>query len=51
MRQVEKSLLQKALRKYGQNQRRTADALGLRYDQLRGLVRKHGLSVRKRRSS
>ena len=51
MRQVEKSLLQKALQKYGHNQLRTADALGLRYDQLRGLVRKHGLSVRKRRSS
>ena len=51
IRQVEKTLLQEALQEHEHNQRRTADALGLRYDQLRGLVRKHGLSVRKRRSS
>jgi psp operon transcriptional activator len=51
MQQVEKTLLQRALLEHDNNQRRTADALGLRYDQLRGLVRKHGLSVRKRRSS
>jgi psp operon transcriptional activator len=49
MRQVEKTLVQRALREHDNNQRRTADALGLSYDQLRGLVRKHGLSQRKRR--
>ena len=51
MRLVEKTLLENALLENDNHQRRTAEALGLRYDQLRGLVRKHGLSVRKRRSS
>jgi len=46
---VEKDLLLRALLEHGQNQRQTASALGLSYDQLRGLVRKHGLTSRKRR--
>ena len=45
---LEKQLLRDALRENGQNQRRTAEALGLSYDQLRGLVRKYGFSARKR---
>jgi psp operon transcriptional activator len=49
MRQVEKDLVRQALLKNGNNQRRAAQALELSYDQLRGLVRKHGLSTRKRR--
>ena len=47
---AEKKLLQEALAANGHHQRRTATALGLSYDQLRHLVRKHGLSRRKRRS-
>ena len=47
---VEKRLLLEALSSNDNNQRRTAEALGLSYDQLRGLVRKHGLSRRRRRS-
>lgn len=47
--QIEKQLLQDALRERGYNQRRTAEELGLSYDQLRGLVRKYGLSTRRRR--
>ena len=46
---IEKQLLQEALAQHGHNQRRTADALGLSYDQLRGLVRKHGLTRHRRR--
>ena len=46
---IEKDLVQRALSEQGNNQRLTASALGLSYDQLRGLVRKHGLSSRKRR--
>ena len=46
---IEKQLLQEALAQHGQSQRRTAQALGLSYDQLRGLVRKHGLARRRRR--
>lgn len=46
---IEKNLLQQALAVHGHNQRRTAGALGLSYDQIRGLVRKHGLSQRQRR--
>lgn len=41
---IEKQLLRDALRENAHNQRRTAQALGLSYDQLRGLVRKYGLS-------
>ena len=46
---IEKNLLQKALVEHGNNQRKTAEALGLSYHQMRGLVRKHGLSQRQRR--
>ena len=51
MQRIEQQLLSDALDANGHNQRRTADALGLSYDQLRGLVRKHRLGgVRRRRS-
>lgn len=40
----EKSLLVQTLAAHGHNQRRSASALGLSYDQLRGLVRKYGLA-------
>jgi psp operon transcriptional activator len=43
MNAIERELLEKALLSHGGNQRRTAEALDLSYDQLRGLVRKHGL--------
>jgi psp operon transcriptional activator len=46
---IEKQLLQEALARQGNHQRRTAASLGLSYDQLRGLVRKHGLTRRGRR--
>ena len=46
---IEKGLLQEALRDNQHNQRRTAEALGLSYDQLRGLVRKHQLTGRRRK--
>jgi len=46
---IEKALLEDALARHGHHQRRTAQALGLSYDQMRGLVRKHGLSRRQRR--
>ncbi|TDG13949.1 phage shock protein operon transcriptional activator [Seongchinamella unica] len=47
---VEKALLQDTLTRHGHHQRHTAEALGLSYDQMRGLVRKHGLSRRQRRT-
>ncbi|QIB64460.1 phage shock protein operon transcriptional activator [Kineobactrum salinum] len=43
MREIERDLLLRALAANEHNQRRTARALKLSYDQLRGLVRKHGL--------
>ena len=46
---TERQLLGDALAANGHSQRRTAEALGLSYDQLRGLVRKHGLSRGRRR--
>jgi psp operon transcriptional activator len=46
---IEKQLLEEALKQHGHNQRRTADSLGLSYDQMRHLVRKHGLARRRRR--
>jgi psp operon transcriptional activator len=49
MEQIESQLLREALADNANNQRATASALGLSYDQLRGLVRKHGLSKRRRR--
>lgn len=51
MERIEKQLVQEALEQHEHNQRRTADALGLSYDQLRHLVRKHNLGRRKRRKN
>ncbi len=45
---LEKQVLVEALALNHQHQRRTAQSLGLSYDQLRGLVRKHQLSRRRR---
>ena len=45
---LEKRLLSDALTRHSNNQRLTADALGLSYDQLRGMIRKYGLSRRRR---
>lgn len=45
---TEKQLVQEALARNGHNQRLTAQSMGLSYDQLRGMVRKHKLSTRKR---
>jgi psp operon transcriptional activator len=39
----ERSLLEEALRRHRHNQRATAKALGLSYDQLRHCLKKHGL--------
>ncbi len=50
MADMEKRLVAEALKENSHNQRRTAEALGLSYDQLRGLVRKYALSNRKRTS-
>ncbi len=41
---IERRLLREALAANAHNQRRTAEALGLSYDQMRGLVRKYALS-------
>lgn len=46
--QIERQLLEEALAENGHNQRRTAEALGLSYNQVRGLVRKHRLGGRRR---
>ncbi len=46
MQDIECNLLREALRENGNNQRRTAEALGLTYDQLRGMVKKHRLGRR-----
>lgn len=46
---IERRLVHQALADNGYHQRQTADALGLSYDQLRGLVRKHRLARRRRR--
>ena len=48
---IERRLVHQALAENGYHQRKTADALGLSYDQLRGLVRKHRLTRRRRRSA
>lgn len=48
MQAIERRLVHQALADNGHHQRRTADALGLSYDQLRGLVRKHRLGRRRR---
>lgn len=44
LRLIEEQLLRDAMAKHGYNQRRTAVALGLSYDQLRGLVRKYKIT-------
>lgn len=41
---IEKQLAQAALERYGGNQKRAAEFLSLSYDQMRGVIRKHGLS-------
>lgn len=41
---IEKNLVSEALGAHGGSQKQAADALHLTYDQMRGLVRKHGLS-------
>lgn len=46
---IEKQMLLEALAKQGFNQSNTAKALNLSYDQMRHLVRKHGITSRKRR--
>tara|TARA_R110002110_G_scaffold415693_1_gene653809 strand:+ start:9176 stop:10222 length:1047 start_codon:yes stop_codon:yes gene_type:complete len=46
---IERRLVHQALADNGYHQRQTAAALGLSYDQLRGLVRKHKLGRRRRR--
>ena len=48
VRRFELRLLQQTLAANGFNQRRSAAALGLSYDQMRGLVRKYGLSTTQR---
>ena len=45
----ERALLSEALARQGHNQKRTAAVLGLSYDQLRGLLRRHDLRTRRRR--
>lgn len=45
---MEKQLVEAALEQNGHNQKRTAQMLGLSYDQLRGMVRKYKLSTRSR---
>ena len=44
--EIERDLVANALSRHGDNQRRAAKALSLTYDQMRGIVRKHGLSQR-----
>ena len=45
----ERALPSEALARHGHNQKRTAAVLGLSYDQLRGLLRRHDLRTRRRR--
>ncbi|WP_411820216.1 phage shock protein operon transcriptional activator [Hyphococcus formosus] len=42
--EIERSLVRGALEANGGNQKRAGDALSLTYDQIRGLVKKHGLT-------
>lgn len=46
MDRIERQLLETALRESGYNQRRCGETLGLSYNQIRGLVRKHGITSR-----
>ncbi|MAC32820.1 MAG: phage shock protein operon transcriptional activator [Haliea sp.] len=48
MQRAERDLLVRALEAHGHHQGRTAEALQLSYDQLRGLLRKHRLAGRRR---
>ncbi len=48
MNELECNLVRQALAANGGNQRRSAEVLGLSYDQLRGLVRKHKLGTRRK---
>jgi psp operon transcriptional activator len=47
---LERSLLATALERHAYNQKSAASELELSYDQLRGLLRKHGLRSRRRRA-
>lgn len=42
---IERRMTERALTEAGGSQKGAADALGLTYDQLRGIVRKHGIDV------
>ena len=42
----ERSIIEQALARHRYNQRQTAKALGLSYDQLRHCMKKHGLTER-----
>lgn len=50
IRQIEVDLLEEALRAHAFHQRRTAQALGLTYHQLRAYLKKYGLAPGKRKS-
>lgn len=43
--ELEKSIVEDALAKNGGNQKRAGDALSLTYDQIRGIIKKHGLAA------
>jgi len=47
---LERLAVEDALLQHASNQARAAKSLGLTYDQMRGLVRKHGLNVRRTHS-
>jgi psp operon transcriptional activator len=47
---IEKQMLEEAMTENGHNQRLTAQALELSYDQLRGMVRKHKIGGQRRRN-
>lgn len=49
--EIEKQWTEEALAAHGGNQRLAAAHLGLTYDQIRGLVRKHGLARRRARTA
>lgn len=46
LQETERELVEASLAEYSYNQKKAAQALGLSYDALRGLVRKHGLRSR-----
>ena len=49
--EAERSWLQQALERAGQRQNMAAELLGLNYNQMRALVRKHGLQTRASRQT